>query len=145
MNKMKYKLPKGVTLEILDDDAYRKNRQDSAFYTWCDTNPVADLTYKGRQYRVYCVGEMRINYKDQVIRYCDDLINAGFTNDRQLSKLEDKGGEWVNNSWFEVYDEQVGDFTGEIYHEVKDAIESVANWITDEQVAKQYYDQGVAV
>jgi hypothetical protein len=130
---MEYDLPEGVTLEILDDDAYRADRQDSAFYTWWDTNEVATLTYKDREYTIYCVGEMRIHYKDQVIRYCDDLIGAGITDDSKLSKIEEEGGEWINNSWFEVYDELSQEYTMEIYHEVKDAIEGVANWITEEE------------
>jgi len=133
MSKMKYKLPKGVTLEILDDDAHRKDRQDSAFYTWWDTQAVASLTYEDREYSIYCVGEMRVHYKDQVIRYCDDLVNAGIKNDKDLAKIDKAGGEWINNSWFEVYDEVKNDYTGEVYHTVQDAIESVANWIVDKE------------
>jgi hypothetical protein len=75
---------------------------------------------------------MRINYKDRVIRYSSDLKEAGIENDTDLSKVEAEGGEWINNSWFEVEDYTAGEFTGEIYHEVKEAIESVANWITEE-------------
>jgi hypothetical protein len=134
MRKMKYKLPKGVELEILDYDAERKDRQDSAFYTWGDTSDVALLTYQGREYRVVCVGEMRILYKGQIIRYCDDLIRAGIKRDKDLSKIDDSGGEWINNSWFEVYDYGSNEYTGEVYHEVKDAIETVANWIVDKEL-----------
>jgi hypothetical protein len=129
---MKYELPQGVELEVVDYDIEREDRQDSAFYTWSDTNLVARLSYKGREFGIYCVGEMRIHYKDQVIRYCNDLVEAGFTNDKELAQLEDKGGEWINNSWFEVYDYNSDEYTMEIYHEVKEAIESVANWITEE-------------
>ena len=129
---MKYELPQGVELEVVDYDIEREDRQDSAFYTWSDTNLVARLSYKGREFGIYCVGEMRIHYKDQVIRYCNDLVEAGFTNDKELAQLEDKGGEWINNSWFEVYDYNSNEYTMEIYHEVKEAIESVANWITEE-------------
>ncbi len=129
---MKYELPQGVELEVIDYDIEREDRQDSAFYTWSDTNLVARLSYKGREFGIYCVGEMRIHYKDQVIRYCNDLVEAGFTNDKELAQLEDKGGEWINNSWFEVYDYNSDEYTMEIYHEVKEAIESVANWITEE-------------
>jgi hypothetical protein len=132
---MKYELPAGVKLEILDPDTEREDRQDSAFYTWYPQHQVARLTYNGKSYVVECVGEMRIIYNDEVIRYCDDLIRAGFTNDSELYQLEDKGGEWVNNSWFEVYDETEGEYTTEVYHEVKEAIESVANWIREEAVA----------
>jgi len=133
MPNMKYKLPKGVKLEILDDDALRKARQDSACYTWYASNNVAYLAYEDREYSITCVGEMRIHYKGQVIRYCDDLINAGIKNDKDLAKIDKAGGEWINNSWFEVYDEVNNDYTGEVYHTVQDAIESVANWIVDEE------------
>ena len=134
MPKMEYDLPAGVTLEILDDDAYRADRRDSAFYTWWDTNKIASLTYKDREYSIYSIGEMRIHYKDQVIRYCDDLINAGITDDSKLYKIEEEGGEWVNNSWFEVYDELRQEFTEIVYHDVKEVIEDVAKLIMEENV-----------
>ena len=129
---MKYELPQGVELEVVDYDIEREDRQDSAFYTDNDISLIARLTYGGREYGIYCVGEMRINYKDRVIRYSSDLKEAGIENDTDLSKVEAEGGEWINNSWFEVEDYTAGEFIGEIYHEVKEAIESVANWITEE-------------
>jgi protein associated with RNAse G/E len=128
MRKMKYKIPEGVTLEILDGDAERRDRQDSAFYTWNDSNDVALLTYNDKEYLITCVGEMRVIYNDQIIRYCDDLIGAGIKNDKDLQKIEDSGGEWVN-------DRQAGEYTMEVYHSVQDAIESVASWITEEAEA----------
>jgi hypothetical protein len=78
---------------------------------------------------------MRILYKGEIIRYCDDLVRAGIKRDKDLSKIDDSGGEWINNSWFEVIDEGSNEYTGEVYHEVKDAIETVANWIVDEELA----------
>jgi hypothetical protein len=134
MSKIKYKLPKRVKLEILDYDAERKDRQDSAFYTWWETNDVAKLTFEDREFTIVCVGEMRIRYNDQIIRYCDDLINAGIKNDKDLEKIESSGGEWINNSWFEVYDTNNGEYTQEVYHTVQEAIEGVANWITDKEL-----------
>lgn len=134
MNKtMPYQLPEGVALDVVDYDIEREDRQDSAFYTDNDINLIARLTYSGREYGIYCVGEMRINYKDRVIRYSSDLKEAGIENDTDLSKIEVEGGEWINNSWFEVEDYTAGEFTGEIYHEVREAIESVANWIVEEK------------
>ncbi len=134
MNKtMPYQLPEGVALDVVDYDIEREDRQDSAFYTDNDINLIARLTYSGREYGIYCVGEMRINYKDRVIRYSSDLKEVGIENDTDLSKIEVEGGEWINNSWFEVEDYTAGEFTGEIYHEVKEAIESVANWIVEEK------------
>ena len=134
MNKtIPYELPEGVALNVIDYDIEREDRQDSAFYTDNDINLIARLTYSGREYGIYCVGEMRINYKDRVIRYSSDLKEAGIENDTDLSKIEVEGGEWINNSWFEVQDYTSGEFTGEIYHEVREAIESVANWIVEEK------------
>jgi hypothetical protein len=75
---------------------------------------------------------MRIHYKDRVIRYSSDLKEVGIENDTDLKKIEAEGGEWINNSWFEVEDYTTGEFTQEVYHEVKEAIETVANWITEE-------------
>jgi len=134
MNKtIPYELPEGVALNVIDYDIEREDRQDSAFYTDNDINLIARLTYSGREYGIYCVGEMRINYKDRVIRYSSDLKEAGIENDTDLSKIEVEGGEWINNSWFEVQDYTSGEFTGEVYHEVREAIESVANWIVEEK------------
>jgi len=133
MRKMKYNLPTGVKLEVDDNLILRRGKQDSAFYTWGNNSSVASLVYEDRRYSIECIGEMRIYYKGDVLRYTDDVINAGFTNDKKLSKLEKKGGEWVNNSWFEVFDEEAGDYTGEVYHTVQDAIETVANWIIDKE------------
>ena len=129
---MQYQLPEGVELEVVDYDIEREDRQDSAFYTDNDISLIARLTYGGREYGIYCVGEMRIHYKDRVIRYSSDLKDAGIENDTDLKKIEAEGGEWINNSWFEVEDYTVGEFTQEVYHEVKEAIETVANWITEE-------------
>ena len=130
---MPYQLPEGVSLDVVDYDIEREDRQDSAFYTDNHINLIARLTYSGREYGIYCVGEMRIHYKDKVIRYFSDLKEAGIENDTDLSKIEAEGGEWINNSWFEVEDYTAGGFTGEIYHEVREAIESVANWIVEEK------------
>ena len=54
-----------------------------------------------------------------MIRYSSDLKEAGIENDTDLKKIEAEGGEWINNSWFEVEDYTVGEFTQEVYHEVK--------------------------
>lgn len=131
--KMKYDIPKGVKLTIEDSHALRKDRQDSAFYTWGDPYLVATLEYDNNTYTIECLGEMRIEYGQYSIRNTEDLFEAGITNDKKLSKITDKGAEWINNSWFEVFDHQQNEYTGEVYHEVKEAIQIVANWITDKE------------
>ena len=122
MRKVKYKVPAGVELEILDDTAYRKDRQDSAFYTYGDSSTVAIITYGDRELRVLCLGEMRLIYGDRTIYDVEDLISAGITNDKKLGKVSEEEGEWVNNSWFEIYDVDLGDTDFNVYHEARDAI-----------------------
>ena len=126
---MQYQLPEGVELEVVDYDMEREDRQDSAFYTWSDINLVARLSYKGNEFGIYCVGEMRINYKDQVIRQCNHLKDLGIKNDTDLANIEKEGGEWINNSWFEVEDYTAEEFTGHIFHTVKEAVEETAKEI----------------
>ena len=133
MRKVKYKVPAGVKLEILDDTAYRKDRQDSAFYTYGDSSTVAIITYGDRELRVLCLGEMRLIYGDRTIYDVEDLISAGITNDKKLGKVSDKGGEWVNNSWFEIYDVNLGDTDFSVYHEARDAINTALMDIMQER------------
>ncbi len=142
-NKMKYKIPRRVKLQIHDDDALRKDRQDCAFYVWGDTSSVATLSYKDQELTLVCVGEMRIHYREEVIRYTDRLIQAGIKNDKDLAKIEAEGGEWINNSWFEVYDENAHIYTDDIFHEVKDAIESIAVRLKDDGVQISSTDDAV--
>jgi hypothetical protein len=142
-NKMKYKIPRKVKLEIHDSDALRKDRQDSAFYVWGDSSEVASLTYRDQTYTVVCVGQMRIHYREEVIRYTDQLINAGIRNDEDMAKIEVEGGEWINNSWFEIFDENTHTFTEEVYHEVKDAIEGVAEGLKYNEMLPYRPEQAV--
>jgi hypothetical protein len=116
-----WKVPEGVTLEVTD--YYREDREDSSFYTFGDTYTVASITAKGRELSVVCLGEMRIEMPDITIRYADDLIEAGFTNDDEVATIEEKGGEWINNSWFEVFIEDYGDTDYTVFHTVSEAIE----------------------
>lgn len=131
--KIKYDIPESVKLTIEDSHALRKDRQDSAFYTWGDPYLVATLEFQDNTYTIECVGEMRIEYDEYSIRNTEDLFEAGIDNDKKLSEIAEKGGEWINNSWFEVFDHQRNEYTGEIYHEVKEAVEIVANWIIDKE------------
>jgi hypothetical protein len=116
--KITLNLPEGVELEMIDPTITNASRQDSAWFI--NGEHLATLTYKDRTAKLYCVGEMCIAYKDEHLYDLHDLIEYGIKNDKQLYKIEDKGGEWINNSWFEVLDEE--EEYG-IYHTVKEAIE----------------------
>lgn len=123
-NKMKYKIPRRVRLEINDSDMMRRDRQDSAFYTWKDSHTVAALVYRGRKIFVVCSGDMLVRYRNELIEYSDQLIGLGIENDEDLSKIELEGGEWINNSWFEIFDTETHIFPDTVFHTIEDAIEA---------------------
>ena len=129
-----FELPEGVSLEIEDPWIERGDRDDPAFYTG-DSDIVARLAYKDREWEIRCLGEMRISIKgiDHIIRYPDRLIEAGVNCDRDLQDLEEAGKlEWINNSWFEVVDSNNPDRWQEwIYLDIKEAIEEVAKKIKE--------------
>jgi hypothetical protein len=103
-------------------------RQDSAFYTnQAGVETVWDYLPSPRFY-VVRNGEMRIhaikNGHEVVIRYTDDLEDLGITNDEELGKWSAKEEmfEWVNNSWFEVYDSLDPEYYSEPIHSLDEAI-----------------------
>lgn len=105
-------------------------RQDSAFYT--NTAGMEIVWDKDPNGRFYVVrnGEMRIHYSPDlesqtVIRYTDQLEAIGVLTDEDLERFNDLGDEmftWVNNSWFELVDNDEPD-DGEVYHELDEAVE----------------------
>lgn len=104
-------------------------RQDSAFYT--NESGVETVWDNDPHNRFYVVrnGEMRIhamkNGHSVVIRYTDDLEDLGITNDEELGKWSAKEEmfEWVNNSWFEVYDANDAEWYSDPIHAFDEAVE----------------------
>lgn len=104
-------------------------RQDSAFYT--NTAGMEIVWDGGKNGRFYVVrnGEMRINAITDagvgcIIRYTDQLEAFGITTDEELQAWTDRGEPmftWLNNSWFEVVDNDDPD-DGEVYHELDEAV-----------------------
>ena len=120
------------------------SRQDSAFYT---NSAGTEVVWESREFpRFYVVrnGEMRIHAKrgaaefdPTVIRYTDQLEEFGIKTDEQLNEWTDKGDEyflWVNNSWFEVYDEKDKDWFSEPIDNLTEAVEFA------ESLQKKYAD-----
>jgi hypothetical protein len=114
-----------VCLGCADD---REHRQDSAFYTF---EPGHEVVFQDEENPFFVVrnGDMRIhatkNGHEVVIRYTDQLEEFGITNDKQLGEWSAKGEEvfsWVNNSWFEVWNDEDEAFDGGVYHELDEAI-----------------------
>jgi hypothetical protein len=103
--------------------------QDSAFYT-DDTGSQVVWTHPNKHTYIARVGEMRIHYTDangdqHTLRYTSDLADLGITTDEALAEFTAKGEEvfdWVNNSWFEIFDDREEFDLGEVHHSLDEAI-----------------------
>lgn len=110
---------------------YAKDKQDSAFYTWDGPEWVATAYFEDKALEVWCVGEMKVLLPkdDGYVRYTDDLINYGITNDEELQKLSDSYEvDWIHNSWFEIRTTK-GEWLDEgflafVYHSVDEAVDA---------------------
>ena len=105
-------------------------RQDSSFYHY---ENGSEIVWKRDEYEFYVVrnGEMRIHYKpdaetEMVIRYTDQLKEIGVKTDEDLSTflgLGDEVFEFIENSWFEVWHKEDGDYYTDAIHTLDEAIE----------------------
>ena len=110
---------------------YDTDKQDSAFYTDSAGTQVVWEMPNSKRFYVVRAGEMRIHATEKsgeriVIRYTDQLESFGIKSDADLaewSKSDPELFEWINNSWFEVYDEKDVDFFSEPFHTLGDAVE----------------------
>jgi len=129
-------------------------QEDASFYVWGEIwgeghTFVAEVTNGDRTIYVYCDGEMRINLWEskeaclrgddpEVIRYSDDLCNAGIDTDKKLSDAFEEGRlEWINNAWFDLYADAEGITDGwlnAVNHELNEAISQATGLIRDDQV-----------
>ncbi len=111
--------------------AYDTNKQDPAFYTDDSGTQVVWEMPNSNRFYVVRAGEMRIHATEAsgsriVIRYTDQLESFGIKTDADLAKWSESDPElfdWVNNSWFEVYDEKDTNFFSEPFHTLGDAID----------------------
>ena len=96
-------------------------QQSAEFYVWCEG---PEYVWHGEKYSIIRNGEMRIEYKGEIIRYTDALINAGITTDGELEVLYNVDAI-VNNPWFEIVEtEGEWDWDPENIHDnLNDAIE----------------------
>jgi hypothetical protein len=104
---MKFDLPEGYEIEILDSDATNPYKQEAEWYRF---NPNSDrvIVIKNGDIvaTIEATGDMDIRQKNSSnwVRYSDDLIDFGITNDKQLMACYDSEDyEVVNNPWFEVW------------------------------------------
>lgn len=116
-------LPAGFEFEFLDEQVLNDNQQDASFYVGYD-NLIAEIKGNGKRFQVFCVGEMRILYKDEIYRSTNHLLkDAQITNDKQLFDLERSGElEFYNNAWFEFVNADDIDDYSEPLHEAREAV-----------------------
>ena len=104
-------------------------RQSAEFYVHGEGTET--LWDGGERYYVIRNGEMRIHFGDDIIRYTDDLLNAGIGSDRVLSALNISSALAethdlfliVDSPWFEVVDSSDPTDMGEVYHDLDEAVE----------------------
>jgi len=100
--QMKFQVPDGFELEILDSDALNPERQDPEWYRFDESNLVVARVKRGDQVAsIEAVGEMRYERGEKVARYCDQLEDVGITDAASLAAAGMAGSEieiW-NNPW----------------------------------------------
>ena len=127
-----YELPEGFALTNADPDIFHPARQDSAWYKNGDGDLVVTVSFGERHLDILCVGDMKIAYKDTYLRYLQDLLEYGITDDNDLYNLGDDC--WVNNSWFEIYDNGTEEYYEEPIHTVREAISYAITCIQEEKL-----------
>jgi len=103
-------------------------RQSAEFYVH---GVGTESLWEGERYYVIRNGEMRIHFGDEVIRYTDDLLNAGVCSDRVLSALNISSAlaethdlfQIIDSPWYEVVDSSDPTDMGEVYHILDEAVE----------------------
>jgi hypothetical protein len=116
------------------DDIVSEEKVDSAW--WCLGNGsarVATVSKVGVEgsVDVYCDGEMKlVNLENGESYYCaSDLEAAGLSTDKDI--LVGSMWEWVNNSWFDVYDTETGEHLDLVEDNIISALDSARNYLDD--------------
>ncbi len=105
----------------------RRRPEDASFYTDGDGHSwAATVTHGDSSIHVYADGEMKLlvwaeDGTIDVVRTCEDLVGAGIGTDAKLAKVTGRS-EWVNNSWFDLYDGETGDHLDAVCHTLTEAI-----------------------
>jgi len=142
-----------MEIKIEQNRIVPKNQQSAEFHRFeeCVTN-FAAVRKGSRTVFVDVNGEMDITiplivngeldsdaYTDIVIRYTDDLLHAGITNDLQLwqyiKTMSNIGHQVMHqNPWWELFDDELQDSTGGIYDTFDDALRAANEYIRTDNV-----------
>jgi hypothetical protein len=103
-------------------------RQDSSFYTDSESPQTVWKDDSGEYFAVRN-GEIRLNYTlpngdIAILRYTSDLDEYGIDSDEKLYQAEQDGKlEFINNSWFEVWNKRQAEYYSEVLDTLDDAIQ----------------------
>jgi hypothetical protein len=130
-----------ITITWHQPDERSEGREDSAWYTHSadQHDLVASVSNGERTVYIYADGEMRAHLPydptdwkqgHEVIRYCDQWGQHDIKNDKDIFEMSEEGLiEWVNNSWFDLYND---DHLDSVQHTLSDAIESAHKLLADD-------------
>jgi hypothetical protein len=106
---------------------------DSAFYCWGTGFEALAKVQKGdRTFYVGSNGEMRIDLPNEgIVRYTSDLLEAGIDTDAKLSELLESH-DWINNNWFEIYEEGADGEWWEVSDTLEEGIEAARHALDTE-------------
>lgn len=106
---------------------------ESAFYCWGSGFEALAKVQKGdRTFYVGTNGEMRIDLPNEgVVRYTSDLLEAGIDTDAKLSELLESH-DWINNNWFEIYEEGADGEWWEVSDTLEEGIEAARHALDTE-------------
>lgn len=115
-----------------------ENQNDPAFHTGSGHSWVASVSDGEKKIDIYCDGEMRIHdygtdnrAEFTRLRYADDLIEVGVKTDVEIFEANESGRfDWINNSWFDLYDE-TGEWYDRVTHDLQDAINEAKELINE--------------
>jgi hypothetical protein len=111
----------------------KKMRNDAAFHTnqsgveivWQEKNCDYYVIRNGEM-RIHAVNDLAADKSIQVIRYTDQLEKFGINTDSELEEWSSKDEEifsWVNNSWFEIWNDNDSEFYSDAIHDLSEAVE----------------------
>lgn len=144
------------TLEWFQPDERSDGREDSCWYTFGHGHDAVVSVSRGDQtISIYADGEMDIRVYERQdngfqevgrVRYFDQLSEYGITTDEDLwglnptddlpdTKGPNKAGyyfEFINNSWFDLYEGEDGEHLDAVSHTLSDAISQAIAIITEE-------------
>jgi hypothetical protein len=102
--------------------SHRPSQTDAVFYQ--GHGKVAEVEIDGFRVAVYCDGDMRAIYNEDVLRTAKDFTDHGLDTDEKLKKATEDGVlHWDMNPWFDCYTLE-GEHLDIVCDDIENAIES---------------------